>query len=90
MSRFKELARAVYESKYHLVWCPKYRYRILQGEVGKGVREIIRELCAWRRIEILAENVREDHVHLVVEFPPKYSVSKRGWICEREECDQAL
>ena len=46
MSRFKKLAHAVYESKYHVVWCPKYRYRILQGEVGRGVREIIRELCA--------------------------------------------
>ena len=76
MSRFKKLVHAVYESKYHVVWCPKYRYRILQGEVGRGVREIIRELCAWRQIGILAGNVREDHVHLVVEFPPKFSVSE--------------
>ena len=76
MSRFKKLVHAVYESKYHVVWCPKYRYRILQGEVGRGVREIIRELCAWRQIGILAGNVREDHVHLVVEFPSKFSVSE--------------
>lgn len=76
MSRFKKLAHAAYECKYHLVWCPKYRYRILQGEVGRGVREIIRELCAWRQIGILAGNVQEDHVHLVVEFPPKYSISQ--------------
>lgn len=76
MGDFKKLSHAVWHCKYHLVWCPKYRYRILKGEVGKSVREILRQLCSWRKVEILARNVQIDHIHLVVAIPPKYSVSE--------------
>lgn len=58
------------------VWCPKYRFRILNGEVGKSLRAIIRQLCEWKQIEILAGNVQTDHIHLVISFPPKYSVAE--------------
>ena len=58
------------------VWCPKYRFKILKGEIAKSVREIIRQLCEWRKIEILAGNVQTDHVHMVISFPPKYSVAE--------------
>lgn len=76
MRRFNKLAHAVWECKYHLVWCPKYRFRILTGEVGRTVREIIRQLCEWKKIEILEGNVQKDHIHLVLSIPPKYSVSE--------------
>ncbi len=76
MSRFKKLAHAVWDCKYHVVWCPKYRFRILKGDIAKSVREIIRQLCEWRKIEILAGNVQRDHVHLVISFPPKYAVAE--------------
>ena len=76
MKQFKRLAHAVWLCKYHIVWCPKYRFRVLQGEVGKSVREIIRQLCEWKKIEILEGNVQVDHIHLVLEIPPKYSVSE--------------
>ena len=76
MSRFKRLAHAVWECKYHVVWCPKYRFRILTGEVEKSLRAIIRQLCEWKQIEILAGNVQIDHVHLVLSFPPKYSLAE--------------
>ena len=75
MSNFKKLAHAVWECKYHLVWCPKYRFQILKGEIGLSAREIIRELCKWRELEIIEGNVQIDHVHLVLWIPPKYSVS---------------
>jgi putative transposase len=75
MSNFRNLAHAVWECKYHLVWCPKYRFRILSGEIGRATRDIIRELCKWRQIEILEGNVQIDHVHIVLWIPPKYSVS---------------
>ena len=76
MSRFKKLAHAVWECKYHVVWCPKYRFRILTGEAEKSLRAIIRQLCEWKQIEILAGNVQIDHVHLVLSFPPKYSIAE--------------
>jgi putative transposase len=73
---FKRLAHAVWQCKYHIVWCAKYRFRILKGEVGKSIRDIIRQLCEWKTVEILEGNVQEDHIHLVRSFPPKYSVSE--------------
>jgi putative transposase len=76
MGDFKKLAHAVWECKYHLVWCPKYRFRILSGDIGRSVREIIRQLCEWKKVEILAGNVQIDHIHLVLSIPPKYSVSE--------------
>ena len=76
MNRFKKLAHATYECKYHIVWCPKYRFRILRGDVGRSVRDLIRQLCSWRNLEILAGKVMCDHVHIVLTIPPKYSVSE--------------
>lgn len=76
MQRFNKIAHSVWECKYHLVWCPKYRYKILRGEVGKSVRDIIRQLCEWKKFEILKGNVQIDHIHLVLSIPPKYSVSE--------------
>ena len=76
MNRFQKLAHATYECKYHIVWCPKYRFRVLTGEIGVSVRDLIRRLCQWRRFEILAGNVLSDHIHIVLSIPPKYSVSE--------------
>ena len=75
MRDFKKLSHAVWECKYHLVWCPKYRFRVLKGEVGQSVRDILKQLCEWKEVEILAGNIRIDHVHMVVSIPPKYAVS---------------
>ena len=76
MKQFKKLSHVVWDCKYNVVWCPKYRFRILKGDVAKSVRAIIRQLCEWKKIEILAGNVQLDHVHLVISFPPKYSASE--------------
>ena len=75
MKHYKSGSHAVWDCKYHLVWCPKYRFQILTGEVGRSMRAIIRELCRQKQIEILEGNVQVDHIHLVVSIPPKYSVS---------------
>ena len=75
MKNFKKLAHAVWKCKYHLVWCPKYRFRILKGDIGESVRDILKQLCEWKGIEILAGNVQADHIHLVLTIPPKHSVS---------------
>ena len=76
MNQFKKLSHAVWQCKYHLVWCPKYRFRILKGEIGQSIRAIIRQLCDWRRIEIVEGSIQIDHIHLILSIPPKYSVSE--------------
>ncbi|MBW8002983.1 MAG: IS200/IS605 family transposase [Planctomycetes bacterium] len=76
MAKWKKLAHVVYQCSYHIVWCPKYRFRIMKGGVGKFIEETIRSICEWKSIEILELNVRDDHVHAVVNIPPKLSISE--------------
>lgn len=65
----------VYKCDYHIVWTPKYRYRVLFGEVKSLVENDIRMLCERKRVEVIELNVQIDHVHVVVSIPPKVSVS---------------
>ena len=76
MKQFNKLSHAVWQCKYHVVWCPKYRFKILKGEIGKSVRDIIKQLTEWRGINILEGNVQTDHIHLVLSIPPKYSIAE--------------
>ena len=74
--KFKRLSHSIYECKYHIVFCPKYRMRILKGEVAEYTRQQIYQLCGQKdQVEVLEINVQADHVHLVVSIPPKYAVS---------------
>lgn len=74
MAKWKKLAHVVYQCSYHIVWTPKYRYRILEGEIAKRVEEKIRAICEWKDVEILELNVMKDHVHMVVSMPPRVSM----------------
>ena len=75
--QFKKLAHSLYECKYHIVFCPKYRYKILQKEVAAYLKEQIYRLCSQKDgIEVLEVNIQADHIHLVVSLPPKYAVSE--------------
>ena len=76
MSKYKKLPHVIYKCDYHIVWVPKYRFRILTGVVKELVESDIRMLCEWKRCEIMEMNVQTDHVHLVVSIPPKVSVSE--------------
>ncbi len=74
--RFKSLSHTLWECKYHFVFCPKYRYRILGGEVAGYVERSIYQLLRQKdKVTVLECNVQPDHVHLVLEIPPKYKVS---------------
>ena len=75
MSKYKKQSHVVYKCDYHIVWVPKYRYRILTGEIGRLVEEDIRKQSDWLGCEIVELNVRIDHVHVVVSIPPKISIS---------------
>ncbi len=72
----QKLAHAVWQCKYHIIWCPKCRFRILRGALQKSVGEILHQLCEWKKLEVLEMNVQEDHVHVVLSIPPKFSVSE--------------
>ena len=73
---FKKLSHSIYECKYHIVFCPKYRYRIFKDEVAEYTKQQIYRLCQQKElVEVLDLNVQPDHVHLVVSIPPKYAVS---------------
>jgi len=76
MSRYRKLSHTIYECKCHLVFCPKYRYRILKGDVAEYCRQQIYHLVRWKEhLEILELNVLADHIHMVISIAPKYSVS---------------
>ena len=75
MSKYKKLSHVVYKCDYHIVWVPKYRYRILTGEIRTFVEKDLRMLCEWKGCEIEEMNVQTDHIHLLVSIPPKVSVS---------------
>ena len=73
---FKRLSHTIYECKYHIVFCPKYRFRILEGEAAGFVLKNVYQLLGYKeKVEVLEANVQPDHVHMVVSIPPKYSVS---------------
>ena len=76
MSELQKLAHAVWQCKYHVIWCPKYRFRILNGAIQRSVGDLLRQLCEWKKLEVLEMNVQEDHVHLLLSIPPKFSVSE--------------
>ena len=75
-SRFKKLSHTIYECKYHIVFCPKYRFRIFKDEISEYSKQQIYILCRYKEsVEIIELNVQADHIHLVISIAPKYSVS---------------
>lgn len=75
-SEFKKLSHSIYQCKYHIVFCPKYRYRVLSGEVGEYTKRKIYRLCEQKdKVEVIEANVQADHVHMILSIPPKYAVS---------------
>ena len=75
MSRFNSLSHTIWYCHYHIVWVPKYRFRILKGAVKAEIEKCIREFTVQCECIIEELNIQEDHVHLLVKVPPKVSVS---------------
>ena len=65
-----------WNTQYHIIFCTKYRYRVLTGQVGNRAREIIREVCRSNYVDIVSGSMSPDHVHLLLSIPPSVSVSK--------------
>jgi len=75
MHEWQSLSHVRWECKYHVVFIPKYRRKILYGRLRKGIGRILRELCQQRGVELLEGHTMSDHVHMCVSIPPKYSVA---------------
>lgn len=69
------LAHTKWMCKYHIVFSPKYRRKVIFNQMRKDIGEILRELCKYKGIEIHEGQLMADHVHMLVSIPPKYSVS---------------
>ena len=76
MDEFQSLNHTVWERKYHLVWIPKYRRKVLYGDLRKHLGGIFRELATQRESSILEGHLMRDHLHMLISIPPKYSVSQ--------------
>jgi putative transposase len=76
MGKYRKLSHVVYKCEYHIVWVPKYRLRILKGQIKDLVENDIKMLCEWKDCEVQELNVQDDHIHLLVSVPPKVSISK--------------
>lgn len=68
-------SHSIFHHRYHIVWAPKYRFKVLHGEVRNRVREIIKQVCAEMGVTIINGVLSRDHVHMFVEIPPSIAVS---------------
>ena len=75
MNDNKSLAHRSWNCKYHIVFAPKYRRKVFYGEKRAEIGKILRELCGWKGVTIIEAEVCPDHIHMLVEIPPKMSVS---------------
>ncbi len=69
-------SHTVFHHRYHIVWVPKYRYKVLAGEVRERVRDIVRQVCTEMGVRIVGGVLSLDHVHMFVEIPPHIAVSQ--------------
>ena len=76
MERYESLQHRKWECKYHVVWIPKCRKKVLYGQLRKELGRVLRELAMQKESEVIEGTLRTDHVHMVVSIPPKYSVSQ--------------
>lgn len=75
----ESLAHTKWLCKYHIVFTPKYRRKIIYYKLREDIKEIIKDLCKWKGIKIIEGHMMLDHIHLLVSIPPKTSVSSFRW-----------
>ena len=75
MNGTHSLAHTKWNCKYHVVFAPKYRRKVFYGDKRLEIGQILRQLCNWKGVNIINAEVCPDHVHMLIEIPPKMSVS---------------
>ena len=73
---YKNNNDVVYSCKYHVVWCPKYRRKVLVGDVETRFKELVQVVCEELNIDLLEMEVMPDHVHLLLEVDPQFGIHK--------------
>jgi putative transposase len=76
MERYESLKHTKWECKYHFVWIPKYRKKVLDGQLRRELGPILRELALQKESKVVEGGLKVDHVHMLVSIPPKYSVAQ--------------
>ncbi len=76
MNNNRRLNHSSWDCKYHVVWIPKYRKKIIYGHIRKYLGEVFKELALQKESEIMEGHLMGDHVHILIAIPPKYSVSQ--------------
>ncbi|RXM53894.1 IS200/IS605-like element ISClte2 family transposase [Clostridium tetani] len=74
--KYKSNNNIVYSCKYHIVWCPKYRRKVLIGNVETRLKELLIETCADIEVDIIKMELMPDHVHMLIEVDPQFGVHK--------------
>ena len=72
---YQSLSHSKWDCKYHVVFVPKYRRKVLYGEIRKNLGKIFHELAKQKECQIIEGHLMPDHVHILISIPPKYSVS---------------
>ena len=75
MNDTNSLAHTKWNCKYHIVFAPKYRRKVFFGEKRREIGKILRQLCEWKKVTIVEAEVCPDHIHMLLEIPPKIAVS---------------
>ena len=75
-NKSNSLAHTKWMCKYHIVFIPKYRRKAIYGVYKESIRDILKQLCRYKGVEILEGHLMDDHVHMLVSIPPKISVSQ--------------
>lgn len=76
VNKTNDLAHTKWMCKYHIVFTPKYRRKIIYNQYKESIRDILKQLCAYKGVEIIEGHLMPDHIHMLVSIPPKYSVSQ--------------
>ena len=72
----RSLAHTSWNCKYHIVFAPKYRRQVIYGRLKQDIGKTLRDLCERKGINIIEAECCPDHIHMLLEIPPKYSVSQ--------------
>lgn len=75
-NKANSLSHTKWMCKYHIVFTPKYRRKIIYNQYKQSIGQILRQLCSYKGVEILEGHLMPDHVHMLVSIPPKISVSQ--------------
>lgn len=74
--KYKNNLNVVYSCKYHVVWCPKYRRKVLVDKVAIRLKELVQSICIERNFDLIEMEVMPDHVHLLIEVDPQFGIHK--------------